>query len=605
MNTQSGRRWLLAQGLGFALALPLAAGCLARRPLNFSSPSRLPPTEVACTAPGISPAAHEVPISRQAAAEQALPPFDPSPAGDAERVPWNVSLAEAVQIALGNNKEVAVLGYSPREAATFVQQEQAVFDPALNFDSRFSAQNQQLSQNVTTYGTGQTTQQRSLFGPSPGTPETFSINRLYSTGTRTRLGYLFDSNNADPVGLFTTVNPAIRNQIGLTVEQPLLRGAGRRVNQVPILVAQAQQEQSEFEFQTQLQKILFDLKFAYWRLYGAERDLSTRRQALEAAEKFLRGEHEKQRHGESDLASVAQAEAQTEQFRIDHLHAYRRLLDAERELRRLMGLPPADGRRLTTTSQPQLEIPEIDWPEAVRRARALRPELAAQEQVVQAAEWECMQRNNGLLPNVALVGKYAPHGLGNTIGQSISSLSSGQFADWSLGVRYSHAFGRRADQAVAQRAQLIVAREQASLRNLQFEVVHELQQAYQELRTAEENLRLQRSLQSAAEKQLRAREALHKHGGYATTDLLLRARSAYADAVRDQWLAIGALNQALARWQYVLGEILTSDVQLVSRDASSGEQKAASGRENPAFGEQNAEPLPLLERLPPPPGPAD
>lgn len=586
MNTQSGVSRLLAQGLGPLLIVFLTASCATdqtRRPLG-------PPADAvaaACACEQIALASSDAPLVASPPMETSLPPFNPGAAGDEELPARNVGLSEAIQVALENNKEVAVLGFAPREAGTFVAQEQSVFDPSLDFDARYTGQNQQLSQNVQTFGTGQNTQRRTQFGPSPGTPEMFSINRLYSTGTRTRLGYLLDSNAANPIGLFTTVNPAIRNQFGLTVEQPLLRGAGRSVNQAPILVAQAEQEQSQHEFQTQLQKILLDLKNAYWQLYGAERDLQTRREALAAAEKFLRGEHEKLRHGESDVASVAQAEAQTEQFRIDHLQAYRRRLDAERELRRLMGLPPADNRRLVTSSQPQIEIPEIDWGDSVRRATALRPELAAQQAVVQAAQWEQMQRCNELLPNVSLVGRYAPQGLGNNFGRSLSSLSSGQFADWSMGVRYSHVFGRRAARAVAQRAELAVAREQAKLRNLEFEVVHQLQQAYQQLRTAEENLRLQGSLRDAAEKQLRAREALHKHGGYATTDLLLRARSAHADAVRDQWLAIGALNQALARWQYALGEILTTDVQLASPEGDSPEQ--------------DAEPLP--ETLPAPPEP--
>jgi outer membrane protein TolC len=586
VNTQSGASRLLAQGLGPVLVLILTAGCATERTRRPAGPDAV---GAAYARQEIALTCVDAPFVESTQVEASLPPFNPSTSGGEELPAWNVGLSEAIQVALENNKEVAVLGFAPREAATFVDQEQSVFDPSLDFDARYTGQNQQLSQNVQTFGTGQNTQRRSQFGPSPGTPEMFSLNRLYSTGTRTRLGYLLDSNAADPIGLFTTVNPAIRNQLGLTVEQPLLRGAGRSINQAPILVAQAEQQQSQQEFQTHLQKILLDLKNAYWQLYGAQRDLQTRRQALAAAEKFLRGEHEKLRQGESDVASVAQAEAQTEQFRIDHLQAYQRRLDAERELRRLMGLPPADHRRLVTSSQPQIEIPDIDWGESVRRATALRPELSAQQAVVRAAQWEQMQRCNELRPNISLVGKYAPQGLGNNFGRSLSSLSSGQFANWSLGVRYSHIFGRRAARAVAQRAELAVARERAKLRNLEFEVVHQLQQAYQQLRTAEENLRLQGSLRDAAEKQLRAREALHKHGGYATTDLLLRARSAHADAVRDQWLAIGALNQALARWQYALGEILTTDVQLASPEGDSKEQNAA--------------PSPSPELLPPPPEP--
>jgi outer membrane protein TolC len=565
--------------LGLVLALPAFVGCFAQRPLHVAKPLfAAPPLAVDDASkeraehvePQITLTAGQFPVesSTAAPARPFLPTSAEATSGEGLQQ-REVTLADAVQVALGNNREVAVLGYAPREAATIVQTEEAVFDPTVNFDARMAGENQQLSQNVSTFGTGQNVQQRSLFGPSPGTPELFSVGRQFSTGTRARIGYLLDRSNSDPIGLFTTVNPAIQNQLGLTVEQPLLQGFGRMVNQAPILIAQSRQDQSQSEFQVKVQQIILNLKVAYWELYAAERDFRTRRRALEAAEQFLRGEHEKLKQGESDLASVAQAEAQTEQFRIDQLQAFRRQLDAERELRRLMGLPPADGSLLTTTSQPQIDLPKIHWASSVSQATIQRPELAAQRALVQAAEWDHMQRCNGLLPNVALVGRYAPHGLGSTFGDSLSSLGTGQFADWSVGVRFSYAMGRRADQAAACRAELAVARERAALRNLEFEIWHQLQQAYQDLYAASETLQLQGNLRAAAEKQLRAREALHKHGGYATTDLLLRAQSDHADAVRDEWLALGAFNQALARWQFALGEILTGDVEMISSDGGS------------------------------------
>jgi outer membrane protein TolC len=299
-----------------------------------------------------------------------------------------------------------------------------------------------------------------------------------------------------------------------------------------------------------------EVKVAYWQLFFAAEDLQTRRLGVQGSEQLVRSEDEKLRHGESDLGSFAQAKTQYETFRIEQLQAENRLLKADRELRRLLGLEPWAPQIFVAATEPLRDELAIDWQAALAQAMNTRPELAAQREAVRAAQLEEFRQANGLRPNVSLVADYAWSGLDDTLRGSSHELGTGDYADWGLGITYREPLGRRAEHAAARRAQLELARQRATLRNVQHEVLHELTDAYQDLIAALDTVRLQQDRREAAQKQLDARQALYANGGQTTVDLLLRSQAALADALRDQAQAVAAYNQALARWEKAAGVVV-------------------------------------------------
>jgi len=196
-------------------------------------------------------------------------------------------------------------------------------------------------------------------------------------------------------------NPAIRPAVDFTFEQPLLRGNGVLINQIRdslpgsvrnllppggrapgILVARITMEQSRLEFERRVQELVFTVEEAYWDLYASYWDLYSREAGLRQALSAWQVAKQRFALGGVGAEEVAQIEAQYQGFRRQRLEALGNggngrlgVLEAERRLRYVVGLPAEDGSRLIPSDHPT-DTPYLpDWTAAVADARSRRPEL--------------------------------------------------------------------------------------------------------------------------------------------------------------------------------------------------------------------------------------
>lgn len=56
----------------------------------------------------------------------------------------------------------------------------------------------------------------------------------------------------------------------LVLSQPLLKGAGRKVNNAPLQIAQIRAEQTAWDFKQEVMESCFNVATAYWDLHAAQ-----------------------------------------------------------------------------------------------------------------------------------------------------------------------------------------------------------------------------------------------------------------------------------------------------------------------------------------------
>lgn len=518
--------------------------------------------------------------------------------GETDKIPWKLTLAEVKRITLENNKQIAFLGYRPGEAGTVVDLRLSAFDAFFSFGGAWSGSEQQVLSNIQVIGTGRDAITQKLFGGAQAgygfnatqgaaTQEVFSsipgaevlgIFKRNATGGLTRLTYTLDYQNINPVNVFTAINPAWRSAVNIGLEQPVLQGAGVEFNRAPILIARANYEQQIKDFQANVQTLLRDVEIAYWQINFAYQDLYSRQTGMEQALATWQKEKNKQEVGTGAVPDVAQAREQYEFFRAARLQALTRVLAAERDLRRLMGLPPDDDRRIIPADDPVIAEYAPNWQIAIQETMEFRPELAGQRFLVRAAELEVLRQKNGLLPDLTLAANYSITGLADDWDQSINVLTDSRFTVWTLGGRYRQQIGERAAHAAVRRANLALSRERATLRNLEHTYLCDLHEAYQNIISFYDLIQVQKDRREAATQQLEAREQFYRQGK-TTIDVLLQAQTAFADALRDEGQAIVQYNQALARWEFAKGTILFNDnVALVEEGVSRMKSKTLDQR---------------------------
>ncbi len=373
---------------------------------------------------------------------------------------WNLSLEEAIQIAVSRSSVMRDLGANVAFASANTR---TIHEPAITSSDPFTGMEAALSAFDATLATSVFVDKNDRMmnnyysaGPSGIFQQdlaTFQteLAKRSAAGTLTTLrsSLLYDANNA--VG---NRFPSWDSIVEAEVRQPLLQGAGVQFNRIAgpdvvfdgrrqvsnlyhgVMVARLNTDVSLADFRIALRNLVSNVENAYWDLYFAYRDLDAkieaRNGALEAWRTVQAMLEAKQPGG------VAEREAQyREQYYRSEGEVREaltgRLLDrtntfngssggtfrgasgvhvAERRLRMVLGLEINDGRMIRPAEEPTLSPITYDWRELVAESVTRREELHRQRLHVRRRELELVASRNFLLPRLDLVGRYRWRGLG-------------------------------------------------------------------------------------------------------------------------------------------------------------------------------------------------
>jgi len=471
----------------------------------------------------------------------------------------NITPADVRLFALRNNKDIAVVGHIPDIASTLIQIEQSVFDPVFNVAMNGGHYNRQTSTLIESMGTGIPTLKTSFWQPINGLNQVF-VEKTFTTGGRIQAGVGQNFLNYSPAGNLVFINPAYQSSVNVMLEQPLFRGRGPAATLAMVQIAKANQAQSVQAFRCTVNEVLREAECAYWDTYAAYQDFEVRDLAFRQASETLDRERGRLQLGEGSVPDVAQAEEQYEAFHIARYDAENRLVAAQRNLRRLLGLPPGDPQPLIPSVAPSEAPLQLDWNYAAETALD-RPEVCGQQAIVKAVEFELARRRNGLQPDLSIVGIYSVSGLSSEIEQAWKTTGAFDHNDWTAGVMYRQPLGRRSDRALADRAIAALALETSRLKLIEHEILHQLDKAHQNVLAAQHFLSLHRRRREAAAIQLTARRDLYIENR-ATLREQLDAELRYASAIYEEALARVNYQRALTEWNYARGAMLDGEIAM-------------------------------------------
>ncbi len=424
--------------------------------------------------------------------------------------------------------------------------------------------------------------------------------------------------NNPPRG-FPILNPAYTPRAALTYEQPLWQGAGTEINQLlsrsvqlgtelnrshpeasaflnghlnglqnsssttggglnqtGLLISRLRFDQSRAALGVAINFTLLNTEIAYWNLYGAFVNLYSSEQALRQSYQTWRISKAKFEAGVEKFAitQFAQTRGQYEQFRGDRLQALGRVLEAERILRALTGLPAEDGCRLIPVDAPSLAPVCPNWDVAVEEALTLRPELVAARQELKALQFDVMVQKNFLKPDIRALMSYGVDGLGTRLdgnGQVLDSsqgrsrtdnawrsLASTHFNDWDIGLVYNVPLGYRFEYAAVRRARLALAQGFLAVQREEEKARLFLSKAYREVIESYSLIKARRAQRMAFAEQVQAR-SLEFVAGKTTADFLLEAQRQFANSLSTEYQAVVAYNNSLATYEFAKGTIMEHD----------------------------------------------
>jgi len=392
-------------------------------------------------------------VGTLAEVDGAAPPFVLN--GDKPREHWDLTLEEAIRIALTNNKVMKNLGAqvqaptAPEFLLANPDLAPTVYDPAIvesdpqrgveaalaAFDAQFSAlvnwQKTDEPQNINTALLGGSPFSRFFRTVNQQDVGTFQaqLAKVNATGGVSSIAHewmYLDSNLASRV---TSSDWTVR--LRGEIRQPLLRGAGVQFNRIAgasrtaqgvdtsipgyyngVVIARINTDIALADFEAAVRNLVLDVEKAYWELYYSYRFLDSVIAGRDYGLQSWRQVHEKFRVELASIWDESRARQQYFAFREATEQALTNLYHAEAKLRYLMGLAPTDGRLIRPADEPIGAKVQFDWYEVLAEALARSVELRKMKWRVKQRELELIAAKNYLLPRLDIVGSYQWQGLG-------------------------------------------------------------------------------------------------------------------------------------------------------------------------------------------------
>jgi outer membrane protein TolC len=413
-------------------------------------------------------------------------------------------------------------------------------------------------------------------------------------------------------GGFTVLNPLYTTTMTFGYEQPLFRNYGIRINQllsgtqqpitgiaVPgqlanlygsrqtqllqaaglissdgILIARLRFDQQRADFERVMQGLVLQVEVAYWNLYNSYGQLYSFEESLRIAHRAWMIAYAQLQSGKINAADYAPVRGQYEDFRTQRATALGLVLDNERNLRGILGLPVEDGCRLVPITPPTMAHFQPEWCVSLQDTLNLRPELLLARDNLRLAQYNLEVAENFMKPDIRFAANYQPIGFGTTLqgagtltdatgglqpSNALRNLVSNHFNNWTIGLTATVPLGFRLESANVRAARISMAQNYYLVKDQEQKATSVLTQEYQKLQEWYKRIETTRAARKAYAEAVDVRFKKILAGAALADISFLDFQTKLATAQAAEYTAIAEYNSSLARFEWAKGTILKYD----------------------------------------------
>ncbi len=489
------------------------------------------------------------------------------------------------------------------------------------FDAQFTA-------NML-YGRSQSISENSSFGgisngETLGThagDARFGLSKIFANGGQASIQHNvlyqdFNQNSGGNPRLFQSYfanNPSATQNAGIPgieidYRQPLWAGGGTRFTRIAgpisrrptlqnvpqvnqgVVISRIRTDIALADFEQATIGLVKDVEDVYWELYLAYRAYDT---DITARNSFLHTWREVKAKTDQGLeggSAADEAQARDSYFdaRAASENSLSNVYNTEGRLRRLLGLPVNDGRIVRPADEPTTAEFLPNWRTSLVEALTRRVELRKQKWNIKSLEFQLEAAKSLTNPRLDLVSRFQVNGFGDqlfgksndgpqgvgaapfpsqTTASFYENLLNGNQTGYGIGVEYSMPIGFRAAHSQVRNLELRLAKARAALGAQEFEVSHELANAFRQADTTFQTAQTYFNRRRAAERRVQANEAQYR-AGKGSVDLLLRAQVSLATAEKAYYQAVVGYNRAILDMKFRKGTLMEDHNVFLSESLS-------------------------------------
>ncbi len=493
-----------------------------------------------------------------------------------------LSLREAENLALENNRGLVIARTVPEIAGSLEDQAEGVFDPLGFAEFGFAHEEDPVVSPVqNAFGAGSVDVislrmiESDAWRGSTGLSGILPFGLQYSsTYTYTR----FDTNSA-----FTGLERDYRPVWESIATLPLLRDFIYNEANVVLKQSRIQRELSEEEFRQSIIDLLVGVDAAYWNLAALRATEGVATQSLEVANDLVEQTRVQYEVGVVSRVNVSQAAAGQAEREFDFIVAQTAAANAQDSLIDLIEHPDLAALKSTkvVTEDPAFVEYSVDEEVAVDKAMRLRPELAQDRRRLEDAELQLAFARNQRLPRLDLLGGYTFTGLagpgvriddpnsstplfpgGKVPGVPVHGRSANNnFFDasgarsWNIGGRVEIPLGNHTARARVTQRDIELRRARTQLRRQEQEIVLGVRRAARALRAGIGGLQAAERRRAAQAESLRAEQERLRLGDSTPREVLEQQRD-LAEAERQVIFALQVYRDSITALEQSQGTLL-------------------------------------------------
>lgn len=581
---------------------------------------------------------------------------------------WDLSLTEALHIALTNSEIIrtrvqnrGTLTSSGLASAALLNPNNipSIYDPAIQesgvlfggrgveaalsaFDAQFTTsmlwgRNAAYQNNRFLSGFGSDFDTGAASGLNPATVLTqetaafqSGINKLLANGGQVGVYHNWNYSGNNLPSTSQLFRSAYTGATGINFTQPLWAGAGVEFARIAgasnpglqsitgvsqgVLIARINNDITVANFEIAVRTLLKDVEDVYWNLYLAYRTYNVAVIARNSALRSWREAKAKLEVGGVEgfrPADEAQAKDRYFQTVAQVQTSLNNIYLKEAELRRLMGLPPNDGRVIRPVEEPTTAKMVPDWRSCLTDAMMFRTELRRQKWQIKSLQLQLKAANSLTNPQLNFVSGYQINAFGDDLlasndndgtttqglGSAYGTLFNGEQTGWNMGLQFSMPIGFRRAKTQVRNLELRLAKAREVLSAQELNVAHAVADALQAIDYRYQNAVANFNRRAAAARRVELFEQ-ELQAGTVTLDEVLRAQASLATAESAYYTSLVRYNQALSYLHVVKGTLLERDN--VSLTEGGWEPMAYQQALHKAWHRSHAFDNPFLESVPPP-----
>ena len=489
-----------------------------------------------------------------------------------ERPVRELSVKDAIRLALINNLEIAIEDYNEDLNRQQVFGAKGFYDPRLRFEVGWTA-----TENPS----------RSILDAGRGIPVNttdriyFDTSLVQNLPNGSNLTVRFNNDRFSTNSTFSFMNPSFGSNFAVLLRQPLWRGFRQTQTRHQLKLFNLDIKISDSQFQQKVSEIVQQVQNQYWELVFAIESYEAIRKSMELA--IIQHENNRKRVRIGVMASIeitaSRAEVATREQEL--IQSEVQIITSQNGLKRHLAPDPTApiwNLTLIPTQLPQVQDLAITLDEAIARALENRPELEQNRLLREKVEVDREYYRQDGRPTVDFVASLSNTGRAGEIfgsefvdtdgdgipdtglqnvpqpanpffggfGNSWGQVFGFDYINYTLGVSVEIPLRNRANEA--QRASLLIEdrRLASQLKNQQQMIIVEVRNAYESIATQRKRLEAARVARQLSEAQLEGENKRFQAGLSTNFEVLryqrdlsqsqvqeLRARVDYQQAVTD------------------------------------------------------------------------